>query len=156
MANRSPARRYLPLRVAPGTYALLRELADRETGGNVSRMVRTLMREALVARRAVLQTGRPENRRAARIAMDSAMDSGWSRGHAPVSPDSAQNSGASRGSSAPAASGCRGRCGWPYCCRGFLAGHAASVRPVEAGLTATAGEDDPPTIHDGCRLLDLL
>lgn len=55
MAKRSPARRYLAVRVSQGGYTVLAELAKAETRGNVSAMLRKLLREALTARRDVTQ-----------------------------------------------------------------------------------------------------
>jgi hypothetical protein len=137
MTSRSPARRYLPMRVTPSTYALLAELAERETGGNVSRMVRRLVREALVTRRAVTQAGQPQNRRGAGIAMDSASNSGASR----------SSSAAGRSAAGSTASAGRG---------GSVGGHAGSVLDAGALAAPTGWGGLPPTIPSGYRLSDEL
>lgn len=51
MSDMSDRKTPVTVRVAPRSLALLRELADAETGGNVSTMLRKLVAEALTARR---------------------------------------------------------------------------------------------------------
>lgn len=49
------AREYVPVRLSPEGLAKVRELARKETEGNVSQMIRKLLAEALASR----ERGRP-------------------------------------------------------------------------------------------------
>jgi hypothetical protein len=49
MTSRSP-REYVSVRLSPSGLTRVRELADRETEGNLSQMIRKLLSEALAAR----------------------------------------------------------------------------------------------------------
>ena len=50
MTNPGKRREHTAIRLSPDGLAKVRELADKETEGNVSQMVRKLLREALDAR----------------------------------------------------------------------------------------------------------
>lgn len=59
MPRPGPRREYIGVRLSPEGVAAVRLLADRETGGNLSEMLRKLLSEALAWRAEIGQIVRP-------------------------------------------------------------------------------------------------